>query len=657
VLHHRADRHRAEEGPSDGARSSPRGLFPGASRVADVGDMLLASGALDAAALRAARREAAAAGLPLATLLERTCAVAPAALAAAIARTSGLPMVDPARTPPDARLIDSLGAAFCLAHAVAPLPRRGSVTPVAVADPATLPELAPHFDRALGRWTPAVAPRAAILAAVAAARARPLACRAAARSPVSESCRHWSVLRMRAALPVVAMLLVLALMVAPVAVLTVLTLWAIVTLVAVVVLRAAALWFALRRPAEPPDPPLDRLPTITVIVALYREAGIAPRLVRRLGRLDYPRALLDVILAVEDDDAETRAALDAVALPPWLRVVVVPPGAVRTKPRALNYALDFARGSIVGTWDAEDAPAPDQLRIVAARFAARPPEVACLQGVLDYYNPRTNWIARCFTVEYAAWFRVVLPGLQRLGAPLPLGGTTLFLRRTALEQVGAWDAHNVTEDADLGIRLYRRGYRTEMIPTVTEEEANCRPRAWVRQRSRWIKGHLITWAVHMRHPLRLWRDLGGRGFLLYQILFLGGQSQVLLAPLLLSLWVLAAGVPHPVAAALGGPVVLALTVLFVGAEALTVATGIVGARRTRHRGLAWWAPTLHLYYPLASLAGWRAAVEVFTRPFYWAKTSHGHFDSVLPAQRVRTSPASMRSRVSKARLMWVRSAS
>ena len=600
--------------------------------------------------LRAARRAATAAGLPLAEFLDRTGALAPDTLAAAVARVDGLPRADLALTPPDPRLIDRLGTPFCIANALAPLARRGSLTPVACADPAAAEVHRAALDAALGTWTPAIASRAAIVAAIAALRAGPLAVRAEARSPVGESCRRWPVARLRAALPLVLALIAVAVLAAPLGVLLLLTLWAVVTLIAVVVLRAIALWSALRLPPDPPDRPPDSLPTISVIVALYREAGIAPRLVRRLGRIDYPRALLDVILAVENDDAETRAALAAAPLPPWLRIVVVPPGAVRTKPRALNYALDFARGSIVGVWDAEDAPAPDQLRIVAARFAARPAEVACLQGVLDFYNPRTNWIARCFTVEYAAWFRLILPGIARLGGPVPLGGTTLFVRRDALERVGAWDAHNVTEDADLGVRLYRRGFRTELIPTVTEEEANCRPRAWVRQRSRWIKGHVITWAVHTRNPARLWRDLGGRGFALYQVLFLGGQSQVLLAPLLWSLWLVAAGVAHPVGLMLGGPALEGLTALFLTAEALTIATGIVGARRTRHRGLAAWAPTLHLYYPLAAIAGWRAMAEVFTRPFYWAKTSHGHFDSGadLPlsasAPRPRRSAAASRTR-------------
>jgi cellulose synthase/poly-beta-1,6-N-acetylglucosamine synthase-like glycosyltransferase len=312
-----------------------------------------------------------------------------------------------------------------------------------------------------------------------------------------------------------------------------------------------------------------------------------------------------------------------------MHVVTVPDGPLKTKPRALNYALPFARGSIVGIYDAEDAPAPDQLRKVAARFASAPAEVGCLQGILDYYNPRTNWIARCFTLEYAIWFRVVMPGLERLGVPLPLGGTTLFVRRSALEAVGAWDAHNVTEDADLGIRLAANGYRTEMLPSTTEEEANCRPRAWIRQRSRWIKGHMLTWAVHMRRPGRLRRAVGWRGFIGYQIVFFGAQSQFLLAPVLWSFWLIAAGVGHPAAAIMPPTAFAVLIGLVVAAEALGLVLAVRAGRMTRHAGLWLWAPTLHLYFPLATFAAWRAAAEIVRRPFYWAKTSHGHFDTTL----------------------------
>jgi cellulose synthase/poly-beta-1,6-N-acetylglucosamine synthase-like glycosyltransferase len=301
----------------------------------------------------------------------------------------------------------------------------------------------------------------------------------------------------------------------------------------------------------------------------------------------------------------------------------VPEGKLKTKPRALNYALEFCRGSIIGIYDAEDAPAPDQIRKMVSHFHRRGPEVACLQGVLDFYNARANWLARCFAIEYAAWFRVVLPGLSRLGIPVPLGGTTLFFRRAALESLGGWDAHNVTEDADLGLRLARHGFRTEFLDSVTEEEANCRAWPWVRQRSRWLKGYAMTWATHMRRPALLWRQLGGKGFFGVQVLFLGTLSQFALAPLLWSFWGLSLGLQHPLAAALPEGGMQVLFGLFLAAELVNLGVGAMGVHRAGKPGLIAWLPMLHFYFPLASLASYKAFWEMAARPFYWDKTRHG----------------------------------
>jgi cellulose synthase/poly-beta-1,6-N-acetylglucosamine synthase-like glycosyltransferase len=593
--------------------------------------------------------------------------------------------VDLDRIAPDPRLVDAVGAEACLARGLLPLCRIGGTTLVAAADPAALPADDAALGAALGRWRPVPAERGRIEAAL--DRIRGPALRAAAeRLPDGMAgVRDLPLDRLSRAGPVLLVALAAVVLAAPLAALAAVTLWAALTLAASTALRLGALVLELRRPPLPPATAVEALPVISIIVPLFREPDIAPRLLRRLGRLDYPRSHIDVVLAVEAGDRETRAALVATRLPPWMRTVVVPDGPVRTKPRAMNYALGFCRGSIVGVYDAEDAPQADQLRRVAAAFAAAPADLACLQGVLDYYNPRTNWIARCFTVEYAAWFRVILPAVARLGLPVPLGGTTMFVRRDALDRVGRWDAWNVTEDADLGIRLARGGYRTAMLASTTEEEANCRLRPWLSQRSRWIKGHLLTWAVHMRDPRALRRDLGWRGFLGYQVLFLGAQSQVLLAPLMMSLWLVALGVGHPLAQTLAPGVLGALLALFLVAEVATIGCGTLGAWRTRHDGLWRWAPTLHVYLPLAAVAGWRAVGEVFTRPFYWAKTAHGAFDAVAPRaavlpgragpapsreqriaetlraggeyQRVRTAPASIFRRVSKAREIWMRSAS
>ncbi|NBT53006.1 MAG: glycosyltransferase, partial [Marivivens sp.] len=391
-------------------------------------------------------------------------------------------------------------------------------------------------------------------------------------------------------------------------------------------LKAAAVIMQFRPDAKPAAPTTPhRLPIVTIMVPLYHESEIAVRLVNRLSALDYPHDLLDVCLLLEADDQMTRQALLATTLPRFMRAIVVPQGTVKTKPRALNYGLSFARGSIIGVYDAEDAPDPQQIRAIVARFAAVGPEVACLQGMLDFYNAKTNWLSRCFALEYATWFRVILPGLERLGFLIPLGGTTLFFRRSVLEKLGGWDAHNVTEDADLGVRLARHGYRTEIVRTVTGEEANSHVWPWIKQRSRWLKGYAITYGVHMRNPRQLLCDLGWRKFLGFQVQFLGTLTQFVTAPMMWSFWAIPLGFWHPVREVLPPSGLITLSVLFATSEAVHLTAAILGARASRRLWLLPWVPTLHLYFPLASLAAYKGLGELLHRPFYWDKTAHGKF--------------------------------
>lgn len=543
------------------------------------------------------------------------------------ARNWGLRLVDLDSALPDPRLIDAVGVQDCLRHGLVPWQNVGDVTIVATSRPEEFRRLRPMLEAHLGPVAAGIASSRAILAAIHARRGDLLARAAETRVAAAESCRSWPRLHQSPRAVLVLGLLLAALALAPLATGLAALGFAVFSLACLAALKTAAAVAALRAPLPGPQPATDAIPTVvSIIVALYREADIAPRLVRRLARLDYPVELLDVILAVEAEDHITLDALANAELPPWMRVVIVPEGQVKTKPRALNHALDHARGAIVGVYDAEDAPDPDQLKRVVERFQRSGPEVACLQGVLDYYNPRTNWLSRCFTIEYAGWFRLVLPGLARLGLVVPLGGTTLFFRREVLDRLGAWDAHNVTEDADLGIRLARHGYRTELIDTVTHEEANCRPLPWIKQRSRWIKGYMMTWAVHMRHPMLLWRQLGPKGFLGFQVLFLGTIAQFLLAPLLWSFMALPFGFDHPLYAALPVAAVWAIAGVFFLSEVANILIGAVGLGRTRHGLSLIWVLTLKVYYPLASLAAYKGLLELATRPFYWDKTTHGIFD-------------------------------
>ncbi|MGL4235486.1 glycosyltransferase [Tabrizicola sp.] len=550
------------------------------------------------------------------------------------ARNWGIRLVDLDTALPDPRLIDAVGVSDCLRHGLVPWQKTGDVTVVATSRPEEFRRLRPMLEARLGPVAAGLASQRAILAAIHSRRGEQLALAAESRVAPAESCRSWPRLHQSPRALLTLGMLLAALTLAPLATGLAALAFAVVSLLLIVALKFAATIAALRAPEPGPLPPTDGIPPIvSIIVALYREADIAPRLVRRLARLDYPAELLDVILAVEAEDHVTLDALANAELPPWMRVVIVPEGQVKTKPRALNHALDHARGAIIGIYDAEDAPEPDQLKKVVERFQRSGPEVACLQGVLDYYNPRTNWLSRCFTIEYAGWFRLVLPGLSRLGLVVPLGGTTLFFRRDVLESLGAWDAHNVTEDADLGIRLARHGYRTELIDTVTGEEANCRPLPWIKQRSRWIKGYIMTWAVHMRAPRLLWRQLGPRGFLGFQVLFLGTIAQFLLAPLLWSFLLLPFGYNHPLCAVLPDAAVWAIVSIFFLSEIANILIGALGLRRTDHGLSLLWVLTLKLYYPLASLAAYKGLFELASRPFYWDKTTHGLFDHSVEAKR------------------------
>jgi glycosyltransferase XagB len=608
-----------------------------------LGQMLVERGALHpedlARALALQAREEARFG----DILLANGMVSAEALYATLAEQYGTVVADLRREPPDHRLIDLLGADFCIRHGVVPWKRAGGATVVICSRPDEFARLAPTLPAEFGRARLAVAPEGDIQAALVTARHRALAGRAETRVAEHESCRTWrSGPIWRYATALLAMLATVFLL-SPVLGFALLVTWAVTTLIANTGLKLIAAIYHMRNRSRvetshapaPSRPGFLRLPTVSIMVALFKEREIAGRLVQRLAEIDYPRELLDICLVVEEDDITTQDTLAHAELPHWMRQITVPRGAVRTKPRALNFALDFCRGSIIGVYDAEDAPEPGQIHKVVRRFAERGPSVACLQGVLDFYNPRANWLARAFTVEYATWFRIVLPGLERMGFAVPLGGTTLFFRRSALEELGGWDAHNVTEDADLGIRLARHGYRTELIDTVTREEANCRPWPWIKQRSRWIKGYAMTWAVHMRSPRRLLAEVGPRKFLGVQLLFLGSLSQFLLAPVLWSFWALPLGLPHPLVEVMPAPMFWVLAGVFAFSELLTIAVGLIAVSGPDHRFLMKWVPTLHVYWPLASLAALKAMIELVTRPFYWDKTQHGQSHGEAEGRRVR----------------------
>jgi cellulose synthase/poly-beta-1,6-N-acetylglucosamine synthase-like glycosyltransferase len=371
--------------------------------------------------------------------------------------------------------------------------------------------------------------------------------------------------------------------------------------------------------------PAEDLPVYTVLVPLYREAKVLPTLVGKLSALDYPADRLQVLLHIEEDDDQTQLALAGLTLPERFEVVRIPVSLPRTKPKACNVGLTHAAGEFCVIYDAEDRPEATQLRQAVLAFRDAPPWMVCVQAELQYWNPWTNWLTRFFAAEYALNFSMVLRGLDRFRMAIPLGGTSNHFRTAALRQLGGWDPHNVTEDADLGVRIARRGWEVRMMASVTEEEANSRVGNWLRQRSRWIKGYYQTWLVHMRSPLRLWRELGTRRFIGFQLTF-GMAYMTLVNPIFWGLTALYIVIGPGLISPLFPPPVLysGLFTMLVGNLLMVYALMAGCLQRRLHRAVKAML-LVPIYWALMSLAAYKAMYQLLhpRRRHFWELTEHG----------------------------------
>jgi len=374
--------------------------------------------------------------------------------------------------------------------------------------------------------------------------------------------------------------------------------------------------------------PDDQLPVYTVMIAAYREPEVINELIQRVSMFEYPPDRLDVKLLIEADDDVTIKAIHEAMPGDQFELVLVPPAEPRTKPKALNFGLTLARGEYVAIYDAEDEPEPLQLRRAAVSLNRLDPDVACVQAKLTYHNPMQNLITKWFTIEYALWFSFFLPGLASMAAPIPLGGTSNHFRRGALQAMGAWDPFNVTEDADLGIRMFREGFTVHVLESNTFEEANSDFVNWMKQRSRWLKGYLQTFAVHLRQPRELKRELGWKG-LMHFTMFVGGTPILaIINPifwLMTILWF--AGHPALIEEIFPAPIYYLGLLSWAFGNFLLVYVTVMSCRVSNRPELLIPALLVPLYWIMMSMAAVKAVSQLVGAPNFWEKTVHGlHHD-------------------------------
>lgn len=366
------------------------------------------------------------------------------------------------------------------------------------------------------------------------------------------------------------------------------------------------------------------LPVYTILLPVYKEDKLIKKLIWNLQSIDYPREKLDVKLLIEEDDDKTLDAVRNLDFPAVFEVIVVPFHMPKTKPKACNYGLHFSRGKYLTIYDAEDIPDTDQLKKVVTLFNKLPENYICIQSALNYFNRNENFLTRMFTLEYSFWFDYMLPGLDTLDIPIPLGGTSNHFRMENLIELGAWDPFNVTEDADLGVRAYAKGYKIAIVNSTTYEEANNEPFNWIRQRSRWIKGYMQTYLVHMRNPIKLIKKIGWRGFIGFNFFVGATPVTFLVYPILLFIFLIYVIFNVSSIKQLFPDWVLFICIfnLMVG-NILMIYVNMMAVFKRRFYELILFAIANPIYWLMHSAAAYKGLYQLIVKPFYWEKTDHG----------------------------------
>jgi len=366
------------------------------------------------------------------------------------------------------------------------------------------------------------------------------------------------------------------------------------------------------------------LPVYTILLPVYKEDKLIRKLIWNLRSLDYPRGKLDVKLLIEEDDDKTLNAVRNLDFPANFETIVVPYHLPKTKPKACNYGLFFCKGKYLTIYDAEDVPDSDQLKKVVALFRKLPKDFIVLQGALNYFNKNENLLTRMFTLEYSYWFDYMLPGLQSLDVPIPLGGTSNHFKLDKLLELGGWDPFNVTEDADLGVRVFEKRYKVGVVNSTTFEEANNEFFNWIRQRSRWIKGYMQTTLVHMRNPAKLVSKIGWRGFFGFNFFVSLTPITFLIYPVLLAFFLIYLIFDLKNVRVLFPDWVLYISIFnFVAGNALMIYINMLAVFKRRYYELILFALFNPIYWIMHSISAYKGLWQLIYNPFYWEKTNHG----------------------------------
>lgn len=368
----------------------------------------------------------------------------------------------------------------------------------------------------------------------------------------------------------------------------------------------------------------EELPLYTILIPLYREENVITQIINAMSKIDYPPEKLDIIITLEEYDHETIEAIRRASPPKHFKTLILPNVTPKTKPKALNVAFLNTKGEYLVIYDAEIIPDSDQLKKAYLAFK-KYPDIACFQTRLDHYNTEQNLITKLFNAEFSFYYDLFLPGLQRMNFPIPLSGHSTHFRMDILRDIGVWDPYNVTEDCDMGMRLYRGGYKTAMLDSLSREEATSTIEGWIKQRTRWMKGFIQTSIVHLRFPLVFIKELGG--WKKFGAFFFIVPATALINVTNLVYWFLFIGwiFTHNkmIQAFFPTPILYLSVSTFVFGNIVFTYLNLLGVYKRKKFKLVKYSILSPLYWILLAIATTRAFFHFVFKPHQWEKTIHG----------------------------------
>lgn len=365
----------------------------------------------------------------------------------------------------------------------------------------------------------------------------------------------------------------------------------------------------------------------TILCPLYKEKRIISQFIKAMDAIDYPKEQLEILILIEEDDGEIKEALEKMSLSNIFHIILIPHSLPKTKPKALNFGLQKTTGEYIVIYDAEDIPDLQQLKKAICAFKKTDNRVICIQAKLNFYNVHQNILTKLFTAEYALWFDLILTGLQSINGPIPLGGTSNHFKTSYLREIKGWDSFNVTEDCDLGLRIAKKGYKTAIMNSLTFEEANSHHLNWLHQRSRWIKGYIQTYLVHMRQPSDFLKKWDGQHIITLQFVVGGKFLSMFINPFM---WITTIG--YFLLRVRVGTTIESFypsSIFYLGVFSLIIGNFLymysymIGCVKQGYFELIKYLYFVPLYWLGMSLAAWKAGISLIISPHYWSKTIHG----------------------------------